>query len=154
MNENTELVLSVLMQPSQTNSFGNIHGGEIMKLMDNAAGALAIRFAKSTVVTARVDQLEFLRPVHVGNLVTCKGKVAYVGNTSIEVFLTVDVEDIKMGYKERALEAFFTLVAIDGEGKPHRIAQAYTPETDEERRIYKIAKERRDEQRLQKSANL
>jgi uncharacterized protein (TIGR00369 family) len=148
MSENTELTLVVLMQPAQANSFGSIHGGEIMKLMDNTAGALAIRYAKSHVVTARVDQLEFLRPVYVGNLVTCRGKIAYVGKTSLEVFLTVEVEEIATGKKsDRALEAFFTLVALDAQGKPKPVPQDYKPVTDEEKRIYKIAKERRDAQR-------
>ncbi|MDR0853461.1 MAG: acyl-CoA thioesterase [Clostridiales Family XIII bacterium] len=143
MNNNTELILAQLMLPNQANLSGDIHGGEIMKLMDNTAGACAIRYAKKRVVTARVDQLEFLKPIRVANYVTCRAKVAYVGRTSIEVFLTVDVEDLKTSDGSfRALEAFFTLVAVDSDGIPSPVPP-YTPTTEEEVDLYNQVASRR-----------
>lgn len=110
------------MQPEQANMFGNVHGGEIMKLMDHAAGIVALRHGRTNAVTARVDQMEFHYPIHVGDLVTCAGKMTFVGHSSMEVFVTVMVEDL---YKEEdakvALTAFFTMVALDNNGKPTQV---------------------------------
>ncbi|MDR0884971.1 MAG: acyl-CoA thioesterase [Clostridiales Family XIII bacterium] len=143
-----ELAFATVMQPNQANQFGNIHGGEIMKLMDNVAGALAHRYAKSNVVTARVEEIQFLNPIMVGAYVFCKGKIAYVGNTSMEIFITVDVVQDLSDFEdsERALEAFFTMVSLDVTGRPHKVP-AYEPATDEEKELYKIAERRRENAR-------
>jgi acyl-CoA hydrolase len=147
MKEQTELTLAVLMEPNHANIYGNIHGGEIMKLMDNAAGALAVRYAKSNVVTARVDELQFLKPIFVGAYVTCTAQIAYVGNTSMEIFLTVDVEDLLSGERTgRALEAFFTMVSLDKDGVPHTVPP-YEPETEDEKRLYARVERRRERER-------
>jgi acyl-CoA hydrolase len=143
----TELTLAVLMEPNQANVQGNIHGGEIMKLMDNTAGALAVRYAKSNVVTARADELQFLKPVFVSAYVTCTGKIVYVGRTSMEIFVTVNVENLRSRDESyRALEAFFTMVAVDKYGVPREVPP-YTPETDEEKRIYEKIERRREKSR-------
>lgn len=81
----SKLVISEVMMPNQANVAGNIHGGEIMKLMDSAAYAAARKYAKSNVVTARVDELEFHLPIFVGNLVTVTAQVVFVGKSSMKV---------------------------------------------------------------------
>ena len=139
-----ELSMAMVMQLSQANFSNKIHGGEIMKLMDNVAGATVVRYTKENVVTARVDELEFMKPVSIGAFVTCTGKIAYVGSTSVEVAVTVDVENLRThDEKERALTAYFTMVSIDKEGKPIKVP-GIIPETEEEIRIYNDIKERRE----------
>ncbi len=143
INRELELTMAVVMQPNQANLAGNVHGGEIMKLMDNVAGATVIQFTKENTVTARVDELEFMEPINIGAFVTCTGKIAYVGNTSVEVVVTVDVEHLRShDPKFRALTAFFTMVSLDENGKPKKVP-GIIPETNEEVRIYNDVMERR-----------
>ena len=145
MNNRTVLTMNQVMLPFQANVSGNVHGGEIMKYMDNVAGAVAIRYARANVVTARVDELQFLRPIAVGALVTCTGRIAYVGRTSMEIIVTVDVEDMQSGRDaQRALSAFFTMVALDSTGQPVMV-DPFVPETEEEKELYAMAASRREE---------
>ena len=147
----TELTMALVMQPTQANLAGNIHGGEIMKLMDEVAGAAAIQYTKSNVVTARVDELEFMLPIHIGSFVTCTGKIAYVGRTSLEVIVTVDVESLaSCEDKKRALSAFFTMVALDEQGKPLPVP-SLNPESDEEIELYEMVQERREHYKQRKT---
>lgn len=144
MDDDRQLTISMIMEPMQANVFGGIHGGEIMKIMDTTAGCTAIRYARVNVVTARADELQFIKPVHIGDYVTCTGRVVFVGRTSIEVFITVDVEDLRLpDSSARALEAFFTLVAIDSDGRPTPI-RSYEPKTDEEKKLYEHVRVRRE----------
>jgi len=118
----TQLTMSQVMLPGQANVAGNVHGGEIMKFMDSAAGAVAMRYARSNVVTARVDELEFHLPIFVGALVSCYAEVTYVGNSSMEIMVTVYVEDLEReSPPKHALSAYFTMVALDRMGRPQRI---------------------------------
>ena len=129
--EKSKATIANLMMPEHANHTGNVHGGEIMKLMDHAAGIVAARHARKSVVTARVDQLEFHQPVHVANLVTCSGYLTFVGRSSMEVFLTVTVEDVtKDDDPKVALTAYFTMVAINKDGRPEAVPplQTITPE--------------------------
>lgn len=118
----SKTVLAELVLPYQSNASGNIHGGEIMKMMDSAAGAAAMKYAQSSVVTARVDELCFKKPVHIGELVTCTAHVVYVGRSSMETFVTVESENLTSGFKQIALTAFFTMVAVDEHGCPQPVA--------------------------------
>ena len=114
-----QIVLSQVMMPSQTNPSGNVHGGELMKMMDSTAYAAARKYARANVVTARVDELEFHLPIMIGDLVTCTAEVIYVGHTSIEVRVTVDVEVLEQeNDPQRALSAYFTMVALDRNARP------------------------------------
>ena len=132
------------MEPQHANVYGNVHGGEIMRLMDTAAGCTAIKYAKCNCVTARVDEMQFLKPIHIGYFVTCTGTVVYTGNTSIEVRVTLDTEDIRNNInKDRAIEAFFTLVAIDKDGRPTPVSP-FIPKTDREKELYEHVKTRRE----------
>lgn len=143
-NKRNELILSQLMMPSQANVAGNVHGGEIMKLMDTAAGAVAIKYSKGNAVTARVDAMEFHIPIFVGALLTIEAIIAYVGRTSMEVFVTVYVEDVASVDKPQlALEAVFTMVALDKSGRPKEV-NPLIPETEEEKIRYERAKQKRE----------
>ncbi len=124
MNKNpneSKSVLAQVMLPSHANPSGNVHGGEIMKMMDACGSVAATRHAKKNVVTVRVDELVFYTPISVGHLVTCTSKPIFVGRSSIEVKVEVKVEDFMIGEEKVALKAIFTYVALDDHGKPSAI---------------------------------
>jgi len=126
----SKLIISEVMLPNQANVAGNIHGGEIMKLMDLAAYAVARRFAHTNVVTARVDELEFHLPIFIGDLVICTAQVAYAGKSSMEITVNVEVEDLECYDRKKALSAFFTMVSLDKKGKTSLVPELIlnTPE--------------------------
>ena len=132
LSSDSLIYISEVMMPHQANVAGNIHGGEIIKIMDSAAYASARRYARSNVVTARIDEVEFHLPIMIGDLVTCTAQVVYVGKSSMEVAVTVDVEDLETEGKKRALSAFFTMVALDKKGRPNPVAslKLITPEEE------------------------
>lgn len=144
MNIRNEIIMSQVMLPHQANVAGNVHGGEIMKFMDTAAGAIAMKYAKANCVTARVDELEFHLPIFVGALVTCTASIIYVGKTSMEVFVYVEAEDLESNSgPQKALSANFTMVCMGKNGRPQNVPQ-YTPETEDEIRLYKEAKKKKE----------
>lgn len=148
----SKLVISEVMMPNQANVAGNIHGGEIMKLMDSAAYAAARKYAKSNVVTARVDELEFHLPIFVGNLVTITAQVVFAGKSSMEVAVTVEVEDLECDgcqCRKKALSAFFTMVSLDKEGKPNLVPELVL-DTFEEIDAFKEGQQRYDNYKLKK----
>ena len=137
-------ILSDMILPSQANPQGNVHGGEIMKIMDNCAGVAAMRHAHRNCVTARVDELLFIHPVYVGELLICEAQLVYVGRTSMEIEVKVFVEDLgdgQEGEKTMALTAFFTFVALDKYGKPCEVP-ALDIETEEERAAFREGEKR------------
>lgn len=148
---NNQIIMSQVMLPHQANVAGNVHGGEIMKFMDTAAGAVAMKYSKSNCVTARVDELEFHLPIFVGALVTCTAKVVYVGRTSMEIFVNVEVEDLESNNgPQRALSAYFTMVAMGRNGRP-QVVPPYSPETEEELKEFEAAKVRIEQYKIRKS---
>jgi thioesterase family protein len=100
----SRLVISEVMMPHQANVAGNIHGGEIIKLMDSTAYATARRYARTNVVTARVDEVEFHLPIFIGDLVICTAQVVYVGNSSMEIVVIVEVEDLETEGKKTGFD--------------------------------------------------
>lgn len=153
-NKRTKLVLSQVMVPSQSNEVGIVFGGEIMKLMDAAAGAVAKKYAQGSVVTARVDEIQFLLPIHTGALLTLSATIAYVGRTSMEVIVFVDVEDLESKSESiRALSAYFTMVALDKNGLPREVPPLEI-ETEEERFLYNAVKRRREEFRRKRKTEV
>lgn len=149
--KNRQIIMSQVMLPNQANVAGNVHGGEIMKFMDTAAGAVAMRYSKSNCVTARVDELEFHLPIFVGALVTCTATVVYVGRTSMEVFVNVEVEDLESNNgPQKALSAYFTMVAMGRNGKPQSVPE-YIPQTEEEIHLHEEAKIRIEEHKAKKN---
>jgi uncharacterized protein (TIGR00369 family) len=149
----TRTVLSQLMQPADANFMGVIHGGIMMKLIDEAAGTCAYRFARNRVVTAAIDRIDFHYPVHIGNLVTLKATVNHAGRTSMEVGVRVEAEDLDSGRVTHTNSAYLVLVALDEDGRPTPVPRL-VPETDEERRRWAEAEARRDaRQRLREPAD-
>lgn len=140
--EQSKVIVGSLMQPAQANIAGNVHGGEVMKLMDNAGGIVARRHARTNVVTARVDILEFHQPIHIGNYVKCVGQLTFVGKSSMEVLLTVTVEDLsKEEAPKTSLTGYFTFVSIDENGKPVPVPTLEICNEEEARR-YEEGKQR------------
>lgn len=138
----SKVIMSSVMLPQDANPAGNVHGGEIMKLMDTAAGVVAKRHARTNVVTARVDEMEFHHPVRIGNVVTCNGQLTFVGRSSMEISVTVSVEDLdKEEPAKTALTSFFTLVSLDEQGKPQPVPELTTT-TDEERCLFEQGRQR------------
>lgn len=137
----SKLVISEVMMPSQANVAGNVHGGEIIKLMDSTAYAAARRYARSNVVTARVDELEFHLPIFIGDLVICSAQVVYAGKSSMEVAVTVEVEDLECEGRKKALSAFFTMVSLDKKGRPNVVPELLL-DTPEEKLAFEEGKKR------------
>ena len=116
------VTMSHMMLLEHANPAGNVHGGEIMKLMDTAGGVAALRHCRTNVVTARVDELEFHYPVRVGNLITCHAQLTFAGRSSMEASVTVTVEDLFCEEPAKiALTAFFTFVSLDANGQPQPV---------------------------------
>jgi acyl-CoA hydrolase len=114
------------------NSAGFIHGGVVMKLCDEAAGAAAVKHSRCRVVTAGVDRMAFMTPVHVGELVTFSASVNAAWRTSMEVGVRVDAENPRTGERRHTNSAYLTMVAVDENGTPVPVPPL-TAETDEER---------------------
>jgi len=151
-SDDRTITLTMIMEPQHANFYGNIHGGEIMRFMDTTAGCAAVKYSKKNCVTARVDEFQFLKPIHVGSLITGTGTVVYTGNTSMEIRVKVDAEDLHFtNSRERAIEAFFTYVAIDEYGKPTPVPP-FTPETERDKELYEYVKNRREFDRQRREA--
>ena len=148
--KDSRIVISEVMMPSQANPNGNVHGGEIMKLMDSAAYAAARRYARSNVVTARVDELEFHLPIRIGDLVVVTADIVYVGHSSMEISVNVIVEDLDEGSDPQlGLSAYFTMVALDRNARP----QAVPPlalKTEEARAAFEEGKRRYEAHKARK----
>jgi uncharacterized protein (TIGR00369 family) len=113
-----ELTMTVLMTPDMANFAGNVHGGAILKLLDSVAYACASRYSGRYVVTLSVDQVMFLQPIHVGELVTFLASVNYTGRSSMEVGIRVVTENIRQKLVRHANSCYFTMVAVDEDRKP------------------------------------
>jgi uncharacterized protein (TIGR00369 family) len=146
----SKTVLSMQMLPVDANPMGNVHGGTILKLVDTAAAVAALRHARTNIVSASIDRMDFYRPVYVGDLLILKACVNYVGRTSIEVGVRIESENLKTGKITHTGSSYVTYVALDEKGKPSPVPQAI-PRTPEEKRRWREGKERR-EQRLNERA--
>lgn len=112
----SNISISELMLPSHTNFSGKIHGGYILSLLDQIAFACASKFSGNYCVTASVDTVNFLKPIEVGELVTMKASVNYVGNSSMIIGIRVEAENIQTGKIKHCNSSYFTMVAKDKEG--------------------------------------
>jgi acyl-CoA hydrolase len=128
--------------PTDANPLGTLFGGKVMHLVDLAGSLAAVRHARRPVVTASVDYMSFLTPVHIGQLMVLRSMVNRVFRTSMEVGVRVSVEDLMTGEVRHTSSACLTFVALDGAGKPQAIAPAI-PETPGEVRRYQDAAVRR-----------
>ncbi|MCU1273883.1 MAG: thioesterase superfamily protein [Bryobacterales bacterium] len=134
---------SELALPNDANGLGNVLGGKVMHLVDLAGALAAIRHARCPVVTASVDYMNFLHPVRIGQLMILLSSVNRVFRTSMEVGVKVWVEDLMKGERQHTSSAYLTFVAVDREGNRVPVAPVI-PETEEEKRRYREALERRE----------
>lgn len=119
--DETRLTLTQFMQPEHSNSLGNVHGGTILKLCDECGGIIASRHARRPAVTVTVDSVTFLRPVLLGRLLLVHGILTWVGNTSLEVALEVEAENLLTGERTLTNRAFFVYVALDEARRPVQV---------------------------------
>lgn len=132
---------SLVMEPAHSNIHGNVHGGELMKIMDNVAGIAAAKHCKGLVVTARVDEIVFHRPIHIGSIVTCIGQLAYVGKSSMQIMVRIVVHEMEnYSEPETALTAFFTMVHIV-DNKPTKVPELVVT-NEEEEELYRLGEEK------------
>lgn len=151
----SRVTLSALMGPQDTNNLGNVHGGVIMKMVDEVGALAAMRHARAPVVTIVMDSMTFFEPIRVGNLVQCSAEVTYVGRTSLEVSVEVLTEDVLSGIARITNTAFLVYVALDADSRPTAVPPLiYETEAEQERARQAEArqayrKRQRDEQRQQ-----
>ena len=138
-----QLTMTVLMTPDTANFSGKVHGGNLLKLMDQVAYACASRYAGRYVVTMSVDQVTFKQPVNVGELVTFLASVNYTGNTSMEVGIKVVAEDIRLQAVRHVNSCYFTMVSVDDHGKPVAVTP-FEPNTAAEHKRFAAAKVRKE----------
>jgi len=139
----TAVVMSQVMMPQDINKAGNVHGGVIMKLIDQVASVVAVKHARSNVVTASIDRMDFLSPVFVGDLVTCKASLNYAGRTSMEIGVRVESENLLTGEYRHTVSAYLTFVSLDTGGRPKEIPPLIA-ETEEDKRRNTQAQARRE----------
>ena len=137
-----QLTMTVLMTPDTANFSGKVHGGAILKLLDQVAYACASRYAGHYVVTLSVDQVMFRQPIQVGELVTFLASVNHTGNSSMEIGIKVVAEDIRAKVVRHVNSCFFTMIAVDDDGRPTKVP-ALSPQTADERRRFAEAEVRR-----------
>jgi acyl-CoA hydrolase len=138
-----QLTMTVLMTPDTANFAGNVHGGSILKLLDQVAYACASRYAARYVVTMSVDRVTFRQPIHVGEPVTFLASVNYTGRTSMEVGIKVVAENIRTQEVRHVNSCFFTMIAVDDNRTPVQVPPLTPSNPDEERR-YQQAQARKE----------
>jgi acyl-CoA hydrolase len=134
--------LTELALPNDANILGTLFGGKVMSMVDLAGSLAAVRHARTAVVTASIDHMNFLEPIHIGQLVMLRSTVNRVFRTSMEVGVKVWVEDVHTAQSKHTASAYLTFVALDNDGKRQPIT-AGIPVSDEEKRRYEEAGERR-----------
>ncbi|UCC91071.1 MAG: acyl-CoA thioesterase [Dehalococcoidia bacterium] len=139
----TSTVMVLPMTPQDANAAGNVHGGVIMKLIDEVGGIVAVRHARTNVVTASVDKIDFIHPVLIGDVVTLRASLNLVGRTSMEVGVRVEAENPLTGEIRHTASAFLTYVALDKNGSPTEVSPLIL-ETEEDKRRNREAQARRE----------
>ena len=140
---NAELTMTLLMTPDKANFSGKVHGGSMLKMLDEVAYACASRYARRYVVTISVDQVTFKHPIQVGDLVTFLAKVNYTGRTSMEVGIRVETENMTAHHVTHAMTCYFTMVAVDDAGRAVPVPPL-APSTVVERQRFAAAELRRE----------
>ena len=146
----SRVTLSSVMGPQDTNIHGNVHGGVIMKLVDEVGALAAVRHARLPVVTIVIDSMTFLEPIRVGNLVSLTAELTWVGRTSIEVRVEVTAENPMTGTHTTTNTAYLVYVALDPEGRPAEVPPLLY-ETDEQRDRGDAAAQRQTERKRRRS---
>lgn len=131
----SRITISQLMQPEHANNMGDVHGGWIMKLVDEAGALAAMRHAQSRAVTVAIDQMSFHEPIRIGDLVTLEAEVTYVGTTSMETRVRVTAENPISGGRTHTNTAYAVFVALDEEGQPKRVPRLRAETEAQEQRM-------------------
>lgn len=140
--QESEVTMTEMVLPNDTNTLNNLMGGRLMHWMDVVAAIAAQRHSNCLVVTASVDTISFDHPIALGNVVTLKAVTTRAFNTSMEIFIEVFAEDIPACKKEKTHQAFLTFVAVDQNGKPKKVPEL-VPSTPEEQELFEGALRRR-----------
>ncbi|MBG0775889.1 MAG: acyl-CoA thioesterase [Desulfovibrionaceae bacterium] len=148
----SETIMAHRMMPQDANPAGTIHGGVILRYIDQSAATAALRHARgNTVVTASIDRMDFLMPVYVGELLTLKSAVNLVGSTSMEIGVRAEAENLFTGEVRHVASAYLTFVAIAKDRKPTRVPPLLL-ETDEQRRRSREAADRKERRREERTS--
>jgi len=139
--KSSRVTISQLMLPSHTNFSGKIHGGYLLSLLDQIAFACASKYSGNYCVTASVDTVDFLNPIEVGELVTLKASVNYVGNSSMIIGIRVEAENIQTSKVKHCNSSYFTMVAKDELGKNTKVPGLLLSNYEEVRRFYNCIKQ-------------
>jgi uncharacterized protein (TIGR00369 family) len=139
----SRITISQLMHPEHANLLGNVHGGWIMKLVDEAGALACMRHAQKKVVTVAIDSMTFRQPILIGDLIILNAEVTYAGHTSLEAEVHVLAENPITGKQTHTNTAYLVYVALDDEGKPTSVPPLQ-PETEEEKRKFDQAKTRQE----------
>ena len=139
----SRITLSQLMHLEHANLLGNVHGGWIMKLVDEAGALACMRHAQRKVVTVAIDSMTFRQPIRIGDLIILNAEVSYVGHTSMEVEVHVSAENPVTGERTYTNTAYLVYVALDDEGRPTTVP-GLKAETEEEKRRLEMAQERQE----------
>ena len=145
----SHVTLSQLMQPEHANLLGNVHGGWIMKLVDEAGALASMRHAQRKVVTVAIDSMTFRQPIRIGDLIILNAEVTYTGRTSLEAEVQVLAENPVTGEQTYTNNAYLVYVALDDNGRP-TVVPPLSPETEAEKRKWEQAKERQERRLKQK----
>ncbi|MFT6748571.1 MAG: hypothetical protein ACI9XR_000007 [Flavobacterium sp.] len=137
----SKITISQLMLPSYTNFSGKIHGGYLLSLLDQVAFACASKFTGNYCITASVDTVNFLNPIEVGELVTLKASVNFVGKTSMIVGIRIESENIQTGEKKHCNSSYFTMVAKDANGNKIQVPKLILSNLQGIRRFYNCVKQ-------------
>jgi uncharacterized protein (TIGR00369 family) len=142
----SQISIAQLMQPEHANNLGNVHGGWIMKLVDEAGALACMRHAQRRVVTVAIDQMVFRQPIRIGDLVILNAEVTYVGRTSMEAEVQVTAENPITGERTHTNTAYLVYVAMDDDGQPVPILPLFAETEEEKQRMQKA--EQRQKRRL------
>jgi len=135
--------IAQMMMPEHANPAGNVHGGNLLKLVDQAGAIVAARHTHSNVVTASVDRFDFISPAYIGNLIFIKASLNYASRTSMEIGVRVEAECLRTGTHTHIGSAYLTFVALNKNDKPTEVPKLI-PETEIEKRRFEEAKNRRE----------
>ncbi len=141
-HDTSQLEMVVLMTPDMANFSGKVHGGALLNLLDRVAYSCASRYSQEYAVTLSVDQVVFRQPIHVGELVTFRASINYAGRTSMEIGIRVEAENIRTGERRHTNSCYFTMVAVDAEGRPTNVPP-YAPVDEIRERRLRAAETRR-----------
>tara|TARA_Y100001968_G_scaffold304156_1_gene318933 strand:- start:28 stop:492 length:465 start_codon:yes stop_codon:yes gene_type:complete len=144
----SKVIMHELILPNDTNILGNVLGGRVMHFIDICAAMSAYKHARSAVVTASIDHLNFLAPAKKGDILILKSSVNYVSNTSMEIGVRVESENTMTGLINHTASAHLTFVALDSNGKPKKVDKI-VPETEIEKERFRSAEKRVKNRRME-----